>query len=138
MTTEKEVQQTEFNQQEFNLAIGLRIRTLRESLHESRESFSEKCDISASFLSDIERGKKCPTAKTIYKICQACAVSSDYLILGRVSDFRRDTALELLSGFNEEELEHVITILHEIQALRQQSKNSILPPLRFFPAEYAV
>lgn len=107
---------------EFNLIIGLRIRELRESMHESREKFSEKCDISPSFLSDIERGKKCPTAKTIYKICSACSVSSDYIILGHKSGFRKDTAIELLQSFNEDDLEHVISILCELQALRKSSK----------------
>lgn len=104
---------------EFNLIIGLRIRELRESMHESREKFSEKCDISPSFLSDIERGKKCPTAKTIYKICTACSVSSDYIILGHETGFQKDTAIELLSSFDDDDLEHVISILHEIQSMKK-------------------
>ena len=54
---------------DFNLMVGLRIREARESLHLSREKFSEKCDISPSYLADVERGKKNPTARTIYKIC---------------------------------------------------------------------
>ena len=50
---------------DYNLFVGLRIREIRESLHLSREKFSEKCDISPSFLSDVERGKKSLTSKTI-------------------------------------------------------------------------
>ena len=52
-------------EKDFNLIVGLRIREIRESMHLSREKFSEKCDISTSFLSDIERGKKSLTSKTI-------------------------------------------------------------------------
>lgn len=104
---------------EYNLTVGLRIRELRESLHESRERFSEKCDISPSFLADIERGKKSPTAKTIYKICTACSVSSDYIILGHKEGFHKDTAIELLSTFDEDTLEHVITILCELKKMAQ-------------------
>ena len=37
-------------EKDFNLIIGLRIREIRESMHLSREKFSEKCDISPSFL----------------------------------------------------------------------------------------
>jgi transcriptional regulator with XRE-family HTH domain len=104
---------------EYNLTVGLRIRELRESLHESREKFSEKCDISPSFLSDIERGKKSPTAKTIYKICTACSVSSDYIILGHKNGYRKDTAIELLSSFDDEDLEHITAILCELQKLKK-------------------
>lgn len=43
---------------DFNLIIGLRIREVREVLHMTREQFSEKCDISTSFLSAVENGKK--------------------------------------------------------------------------------
>ena len=38
---------------EYNLMVGLRIREVRESMHLTRERFSEKCDISTSFLADI-------------------------------------------------------------------------------------
>lgn len=102
---------------EYNLTVGLRIRELRESMHESREKFSEKCDISPSFLADIERGKKSLTAKTICKICTACSVSSDYIILGHREGFRKDTAIELISSFDEESLEHVIAILCELKKM---------------------
>jgi transcriptional regulator with XRE-family HTH domain len=104
---------------EYNLTVGLRIRELRESLHESREKFSEKCDISPSFLSDMERGKKSPTAKTIYKICTACSVSSDYIILGHKGGYRKDTAIELLSSFSDEDLESITNILCELQKFKK-------------------
>lgn len=104
---------------DYNLTVGLRIRELRESLHESREKFSEKCDISPSFLSDIERGKKSPTAKTIYKICSACSVSSDYIILGHKNGYRKDTAIELLASFDDEDLEHITSILCELQKIKR-------------------
>ena len=102
---------------DFNLMVGLRIREVRESLHLSREKFSEKCNISPSFLADVERGKKSPTAKTIYKICTASNVSADYIISGHKAGFNKDIALEWLNSFNDEQFEHIINILYEIKQL---------------------
>lgn len=102
---------------DYNLIVGLRIREVRESMHLSREKFSEICDISASFLADVERGKKSLTAKTIYKICDAFNVSADYIVLGHKEGFDKDIGIEILNSFNDEQIEHVIPILHEIQYL---------------------
>ncbi len=102
---------------DFNLMVGLRVREVRESLRLSREKFSEKCDISPSFLADIERGKKSPTAKTIYKICTACNISADYIISGHKEGFNKDIALEWFNSFSDEQFEHIINILFEIKQL---------------------
>lgn len=102
---------------DYNLLVGLRIREIRESMHLSREKFSEKCDISPSFLSDVERGKKSLTAKTIFKICTACNISADYIVLGHKEGFDKDVGIELLNSFNDEEMEHIINILYEIKKL---------------------
>ena len=97
---------------DYNLLVGLRIREIRESMHLSREKFSEKCDISPSFLSDVERGKKSLTSKTIFKICTACNISADYIVLGHKEGFDKDVGIELLNSFNDEDMEHIINILY--------------------------
>lgn len=102
---------------EYNLMVGLRIREVRESLHLTREKFSEKCDISPSFLADIERGNKSLTSKTIYKICNACDVSADYIVLGHKSGFDRDLVIDMLQSYSDEQLEHIANILYEIRQL---------------------
>ncbi len=102
---------------DYNLMVGLRIREIRESMHLSREKFSEKCDISASFLADVERGKKSLTAKTIYKICIACNISADYIILGHKEGFDKDVGIEILSSFNDDQLKHIVNILYEIKTI---------------------
>jgi transcriptional regulator with XRE-family HTH domain len=102
---------------DYNLVVGLRIREVRETMHLSREKFSEKCDISESFLADVERGKKSLTSKTIYKICNACNVSADYIVLGHKKDFDKDMIIEVLNSFSPEQLEHVTSILQEIKYL---------------------
>lgn len=102
---------------DYNLTVGRRIREVRESLHLSREKFCEKCDISASFLSDVERGKKSLTAKTIHKICAACGVSADYIILGHETGANKDAVIEMLNVFDDSQMEHIKNILCEISRL---------------------
>ncbi len=102
---------------DYNLLVGLRIREIRESMHLSREKLSEKCDISPSLLSDVERGKKSLNSKTIFKICTACNISADYIVLGHKEGFDKDVGIELLNSFNDEDMEHIINILYEIKKL---------------------
>lgn len=102
-------------EKDYNLMVGLRIREIRESMHLSREKFSEKCDISSSFLADVERGKKSLTAKTIYKICSACNISADYIVLGHKEGFDKDVGIEILNSFNSEQMQHIVNILLEIK-----------------------
>ena len=108
---------------DYNLIVGLRIREVRESMNLSREKFSEKCDISVSFLADVERGKKSLTAKTLYKICTSMDVSADYIILGHKKGFDKDMSIEVLNSFSNEQLEHVTTILQEIKHLSSTKRD---------------
>ena len=105
---------------DYNLMVGLRIREIRESMHLSRERFSEKCDISPSFLADIERGKKSLTARTMYKICSSCNISADYIISGHKEGFDKDVIIEILHSFNDEQLEHINNMLYELKVLLHQ------------------
>lgn len=98
---------------DFNLAVGLRIREIRESLGETREEFSEKCDISNSFLTAVERGQKSISSKTIYKICRGANISADYLIFGKGYGYETDVLLELFNGLDDIYKEHALKILSE-------------------------
>lgn len=65
-----------------DLEIGNRIRNIRESLKYSRETFSELIDISESFLSQIERGEKSISLKTLMSISSHSGFSTDYILFG--------------------------------------------------------
>lgn len=62
------------------LEIGKRIRKCREELGWSQETAAEKCGISPSFYSNIERGVKVMSLETFISICQTFSVSSDFLL----------------------------------------------------------
>ena len=98
---------------DYNLLVGLRIREIREAFQMTRAEFSEKCDISESFLAAVESGKKSITSKTLYKICTALNVSADYFILGKNNDFKTDTAPELLNSLDDFSRESAMQILNQ-------------------------
>ena len=98
-------------EKDFNLTIGLRIREIREAMKLTRESFSELCGISDSFLAAVESGKKSITTKTLYKICSGANISADYIIFGNKKDFETDTLIELIKNMSLVEREYAFRIL---------------------------
>ena len=74
----------QFNKEDID--IGERLRTIRENMHMTREQFSEKIDITDSFLGQIERGERSLSAKTLKKVVRYTGVSADYLLFGKDTD----------------------------------------------------
>ena len=68
-----------------NIEVGKRIREIREYQHFTREQLSEKANISTQFLSDIQNGYKSMTVLTIINLAKALNISTDYLLLGKLS-----------------------------------------------------
>ncbi|MBT9787890.1 helix-turn-helix domain-containing protein [Clostridium sp. MCC344] len=60
--------------------LGKRIRLRRTELGLSQETAAEKCGISPSFYSNIERGIKIMSLETFVSICKALSISADYLL----------------------------------------------------------
>lgn len=70
---------------DLNIAIGNRIRLIRESQKKTRDKLAEEADISPHFLFEIETGKKSMTAKTIVNLAKALNVTTDFLLLGCIT-----------------------------------------------------
>lgn len=98
---------------DFNLTVGLRIREVRETFQMTQAQFSEKCDISESFLAAVEGGRKSITSKTLYKICTSMNVSADYFIRGKENGFEIDSLLELINSMDKRSREGALRILRE-------------------------
>lgn len=62
--------------------IGSRVRLARRNLELTQEEASERCDITASFYGNIERGDKIMSVETLMKISKALNVSTDYILFG--------------------------------------------------------
>ena len=98
---------------DFNLSIGLRIREIREAYRMTLAEFSERCDLSESFLTAVEGGRKGITAKTLYKICTTMNVSADYIVLGRGNGFEADAVMEIINTLDKRSKEGAVRILRE-------------------------
>lgn len=53
--------------------IPMLVRDLRGS--RTLAELADGCGVSASFISDIERGRTVPSLKTLHRICEACNVA---------------------------------------------------------------
>lgn len=62
------------------VAVGKRIKEVRERCGLTQEELSEEIDISSSHMSVIERGKKGPRLETLVNIANALGVSADELL----------------------------------------------------------
>ena len=74
----------QFNKEDID--IGERLRGIREKMHMTREEFSEKIDITDSFLGQIERGERALSVKTLKKVVKYTGVSADYLLFGQYTN----------------------------------------------------
>ena len=74
----------QFNKEDID--IGERLRGIRENMNMTREKFSEKIDITDTFLGQIERGERSLSAKTLKKVVRYTGVSADYLLFGKASN----------------------------------------------------
>ena len=70
------------NWKDLNIAIGNRIRLIREAQGKTRDKLSEEADISPHFLFEIETGKKSMTSNTIVNLAKALNVTTDFILLG--------------------------------------------------------
>ena len=98
---------------DYNLTVGLRTREIREACNMTRAEFSEKCNISDSFLAAVESGKKSITSKTLYKICTAMDISADYFIRGKKTGFESDMIMELINSMEKVPREAILRMLRE-------------------------
>ena len=60
--------------------LGKRINTVRKDRGLTADKLSEICNINATYLRQIEGGKKMPSLPVFIDICNALKVSSDYLL----------------------------------------------------------
>ena len=61
-------------------AFGNNLRKYRAMSGKNQEEFAFSADMSAAYLSELERGEKCPTIDTVYKISRALHITIAELI----------------------------------------------------------
>ncbi|MBQ4136484.1 MAG: helix-turn-helix transcriptional regulator [Clostridia bacterium] len=96
-----------------NVAIGKRIRALREKYNLSREALAAKSEISVQFLYDIETGKKGMTVTTLSKLATALKVSTDEIVFGK-NDSSIIVSQEDIKALDKDKLERLSDIVNMI------------------------
>ena len=98
--------------------LGRRIADIRRSKGISQLRLSEMADISNEHLSNLERGNKLPSAKTLAQIASALEVSLDTLVGvdNNQSHIEIDAQLQsLLSAYSISEKDAILAIFRDIE-----------------------
>lgn len=73
--------------------FGERVRQLREKRDLSQEKLAQASDLTTSFISTIERGKKTPSLTTVLKLARELKVDAAELFAGFTFDVLRKLKL---------------------------------------------
>lgn len=116
----------QFNNEDID--IGERLRGVRESMHMTREKFSEKIDITDSFLGQIERGERALSAKTLKKVVKYTGISADYLLFGKDTNNETIQKINNILTVNSETtsdfIYHIVMCSNDFcRKIKEESKN---------------
>jgi len=82
-----------------NKKLGSNIRKYRLIADISQETLAKRAGLYPAYLGRLERGEKCPTIDTVYKICKALGVTmSDVLLFDAVMYDRSSEAMSRIEN----------------------------------------
>lgn len=87
--------------------VGNKIRERRNFLKVTQENLANGINVSASFISDIENGRRKMSLETMIKISIALKTSLDYFILDNVKD------VKLKNNIKYDELKNILGTVDE-------------------------
>ncbi len=101
--------------------VGSKIKNLRQERNLSQYKLAEKADVSQSFLSALEAGKKSPTVDTLEKICRALGISlAEFFSWGNPRQFPNlppyiSGLIDELRHLNPEQIEHLTQFIRSLK-----------------------
>lgn len=101
------------------VAIGNRIKVMREQANLTQEQLAELVDISPTHMSVIERGVKTPKLDTFVRIANALGVSADVLLQDVVDHANESILSELSATIGKMPKSEQTRILNAIRALTE-------------------
>ena len=87
--------------------VGNKIRERRNFLNVTQENLANDINVSASFISDIENGRRKMSLETMIKISIALKTSLDYFVLDNVKD------VKLKNNIKFDELKNILGTVDE-------------------------
>lgn len=100
--------------------IGKRIRKIRKEQRLTQEEAAEKCDITAAYYGNVERGDKKMSVETLVKISKGMDISIDYLLFGDLLAKHGklvDYLSECQKDMDEVQMERCLTILKAVMGI---------------------
>ncbi|MCM1328135.1 MAG: helix-turn-helix domain-containing protein [Ruminococcus sp.] len=76
-----------YSREELSYMVGARIREYRTQTKISQENLALTSNVHPDFLGKLERGERCPSIDTLYKLCCGLKITMPQLL-----DFDSDTA----------------------------------------------
>lgn len=93
--------------------IGKRIKSIRENMNMTKESFAKQIGISGQYLGLIEHGKNYLSIEKLKVLCDFTNLSADYILFGKNQNIVNDTK-NVLSEFTENQIEVGCDILKKL------------------------
>lgn len=102
------------------MAVAARIKYFRHIRAYSQEELALKANLNPAYYGQVERGLKCPTVDTLYKIAKALDIEpAEFLRTQQLSDpsSYNQRVCELLSRVPQEKQNQVVQILEDVVRL---------------------
>lgn len=113
------------NKKQENIQIGLRVKKAREAAGLTQERLAELVDVTAQYLSSVERGTVGLSVPILTRLCSVLRVPSDFILMGDVecSDVTSITArLSRLPFEHVKTVEEILNCYMEGIAIEQHFK----------------
>lgn len=104
---------------ELLLQIGKRILDRRKQMRLTQDELAEKADLTSQTISSAELGKKALRPENVIKICAALEISTDYLLLGNVTNDDYSYLSDKISGLSPLEYRYLEDIINSYVAAIQ-------------------
>ena len=110
------------NRETISSMIGERIRQFRTEQQLSQEELAFSSELHPAYIGKIERGEKCPTVETLYKIATGLKIPLHKLLdISSGTEAKESDAFhriqEALTGLSPDEMIQVARIVEQITAL---------------------
>ncbi len=111
--------QVRFKRDKISYAVGQRIKKFRAERKISQEELALSSGIYPAYLGRLERGERCPTVETIYKICDGLKISMSDLLdfdvdVKPTSEEARHRIEKAMSGLSDEESIRIAEIVENV------------------------
>lgn len=110
---------------DLNIQIGENIKAIREQIGHTQERFAELINVSAQYISDVERGNGGISIATLKKISEVTCVSSDSIIKGKCDYNDVTLIIEQLQNVDKKYIDSLKAIINkylEIIAISNQKE----------------